>query len=373
MAHCLLSKPQLNILVIYFNEFLPLLLLMKAGIIKSVILKCLIFCILSFSNFNILFGQTNNLLNDSLQIVFYNVENLFDIKDNPITLDNEFLPKGERHWTKFKYDRKLNHLSQAILFFSSFKLPEIIGLCEVENRSVLTDLINVQLFNQSNYKIIHQDSRDRRGIDVALIYDSTKITPLLIEFIPVKLPNNKYSRDILYAEVLINKDSLHLFVNHWPSRFTGSKNTEEFRQYAAQILVSKCDSILRNDKHAKIIIMGDFNDEPTDQSLSYLLEFKISFSKEKVFYKLIDDNRNFGTIKYQGLWSCYDQFVVSSNLLNKNLNLYIRRSEIAKQSFLFTDDTKFLGKKPFRTYNGFKYLGGYSDHLPIKLILNVGK
>ncbi len=347
---------------------------MKAGIIKFIGSKCFIICLLFYTNLCVLNGQTNFSFNDSLQIVCYNVENLFDIVDDPATMDNEFLPKGDRHWTYLKYQRKLNHLSQAILSFSSFKLPEIIGLCEIENRNVLNDLLAVQLFKQSTYKIIHQDSRDRRGMDVGLIYDSTKINPLWIEFMPVSLNSSNYSRDILYTKILTNNDSLHFFVNHWPSRYTGAKNTAEIRQYAAHIVISKCDSILRKNMQAKIIIMGDFNDEPSDRSLKSLSTFKNSSLASKVFYNLMAENNNrLGTIKYQGLWSFFDQFIVSSNLFSKNQSLSIRYSDIATQNFLFTEDAKYLGKKPFRTFNGFKYIGGYSDHLPIKLVLNVAR
>lgn len=330
--------------------------------------------ILLIFNVNVLFAQCTYTSSDSIQIVFYNVENLFDVFDDPKTEDEEFTSQGLRKWNEVKYKRKINHLSQSILSLTSYQTPEIIGLCEIENREVIKDLVNVQLFKQSPYKIIHNNSRDRRGIDMGLIYDSTKINPLFIQFIPVQLKNENYSRELLYLKVLINSDSLHLFVNHWPSRYAGTRDSDASRMIASRLLVVKCDSIIEKNINAKIIIMGDFNDEPSDRSLLHLTDYKIEGSEGHAFCNLMADIINSkGTIKYQGQWFVFDQFIVTANLLNPNMNLSVRYTEIAMQQFLFEKDLKYLGRKPFRTYNGFRYLGGFSDHLPIKLILNVKK
>lgn len=320
------------------------------------------------------YGQNSTLLSDSLQIIFYNVENLFDIYDDPFTADDEFTPSGEMYWTKTKYLRKINHIGQAILALTKFQLPAMIGLCEIENKKTLEDLIQIQLLDQAPFKIIHKNSCDSRGIDVALIYDTTRVKALFYDFMPVQFSNGDCGRAILYAKVEVMGDSLHLFVNHWPSRYTGAKNTEDKRIEVSQILISKCDSILKTNPEAKLLLMGDFNDEPTDKSIEYLVSLKHFYSNKNVFLNLMkDDVKAKGTIKYQGRWSIFDQFMVSSNLKINKFGLCVEGVEIANQTFLFEDDDRYLGRRPFRTFNGFKYLGGFSDHLPIKLTLGIKK
>lgn len=335
----------------------------------------LILSVIMLLSNKLLVGQEKELKNDSIQILFYNVENLFDVTDNPLTDDDEYTPQGIRGWNQSKYNKKLNRISQAIISFADFKFPEFIGLCEIENKQVISDLINQTVLKQAPYKIIHKDSPDSRGIDVGLIYDSTIITPLFSEFLTVSLIDGEFSREILYLKVKIENDSLHLFVNHWPSRFNGARNSDNRRVEAAKVLYQRCDSILKTEKKAKIIIMGDFNDEPTDVSILKITESNFGQVEGSVMQNLMAEISNGkGTIKYNGMWSVFDQFLVSKSLLNQNIGLIITdKAIVASNSFLFQNDKNNLGNMPFRTYNGFKYIGGYSDHLPIKLIVRYGR
>lgn len=321
-----------------------------------------------------LYGQGTSQTKDSLQLVFYNVENLFDLDNDSETEDDEFTPAGKRYWTKKKYERKLNKISQSIFAFSNYKAPEIIGLCEIENKIVLLDLLGVQLFRKQAYKILHADSRDNRGIDVALLYDSIKTKPIFVDFIPTQIENGNFSRDILYAKMLVKSDTLHLFLNHWPSRYSGARETAHFRLKLAEILISKCDSILDKDSQANIILFGDFNDEPNNKSIQSITAYRLANSDEEVFYNLMIKSKIvLGTIKFQGIWNMFDQFIVSSNLKDGHGKFRIRNTSVANDSFLFEDDSRYMGLKPYRTYSGFKYTGGFSDHLPIKLVLEINR
>ncbi|MCP4553043.1 MAG: endonuclease [Bacteroidetes bacterium] len=306
---------------------------------------------------------------DTIQIVFYNVENLFDHLDDPKTLDDDFTSSGNHYWTKKRYDQKLNKIGQSILHTSGWQYPAIIGLCEVENRSVLLDFINTPLFKAHPYAIIHHDSEDRRGIDVAVIYDSSIVEALDYKFIPVGLNDGYKSREIVYLKTSLYEDTLHLFLNHWPSRYQGALRSESRRMLASQLVKDLCDSITAHDDNANIIIMGDFNDEPQNKSIQNLTE---CFTKEKPLNQLTnimkDMHRDHGTIKYKGIWYLFDQFIVSNSLLTNDSGLCILgEPKIGGSNFLLEEDKKYLGKKPFRTYVGFKYNDGYSDHLPIVL------
>ncbi len=309
---------------------------------------------------------------DTIQIVFYNVENLFDHLDDPKTLDDDFTSSGNHYWTKKRYDQKLNKIGQSIIHTSDWQYPTIIGLCEVENRSVLLDFINTPLLKAHPYAIIHHDSEDRRGIDVAVIYDSSIVESLDYRFIPVSLNDGYKSREIVYLKISLCEDTLHLFLNHWPSRYQGVLRSESRRMLASQLVKDLCDSITAHDDNANIIIMGDFNDEPQNKSIQNLTEY---FTKEKPLNQLTnvmkDMHRDYGTIKYKGIWYLFDQFIVSNSLLTNDNGLCIlEKPRIGVSNFLLEEDKKYLGKKPFRTYVGFKYNDGYSDHLPI--ILKVG-
>ncbi len=313
--------------------------------------------------------QQDRTMPNSMQIVFYNVENLFDTENDPDTDDDEFTPKGIRNWSITRYNKKINLISQAILSITNYNLPEIIALSEIENREVMCDLMNNTILKNGSYLIIHKDSPDKRGIDVGMIYDSIKIKPIKIEYIPVNLADKTPTRDILYVKALCSGDSVHLFVNHWPSRFSGARNSAEKRMEAARTLLSKCDSIFNKNEKANIILMGDFNDEATDASMALINEFHTGALREKKYINLMESQpKNSGTLKYQGLWYCFDQFIISRSMIKPENKLWVENgARIADQEFLFIKDKRYMGKRPFRTYNGYRYEGGFSDHLPVML------
>lgn len=317
---------------------------------------------------------------DTLLIVSYNVENLFDTDDDSLTTDEDFMPDGAYHWTIKKYKEKQQHIAQVISSIGGFNPPAIVGLCEIENRKTVNALCNYSSLKQLNYKYIHKESPDKRGIDVAMLYQPEKFQLINKKFIEVVFPNNDKTktRDILYASgILPNKDTLHVFVCHFPSRMGGQKKSEPKRIFVAELLRTKVDSIYQKSPNANIIIMGDFNDGPADISIYKSLNAKNLEVKpaSKSLYNLhaIYEEKAEGSHKFQCHWSMLDQIIVSNQLLTKSTTFTSQNNAgIYRAAFLLEDDPKCLGMKPFRTNAGFKYHGGYSDHLPVyvKLILN---
>jgi predicted extracellular nuclease len=312
----------------------------------------------------------------SIRFMFYNVENLFDTYDDSLTLDNDFLPEGNYHWTKNRFSNKINKIYKVIAAVGGWKPPDVIGLCEIENRYVLEQLTQNTPLLKHNYKIIHKNSPDRRGIDVGLLYNPEKVVPIKTEFIKVHNSKNKnfVTRDILYFKCLTKKDTLHFFINHWPSRWGGQYQSEPKRILAASILKHKVDSVLNTYKKSKIIIAGDFNDTPEDKSIVETLKATtdIDSPKDTVLYNLSINycSKHSGTHKYREEWSCLDQIIVSGNLLLENgIKTNQQSARMYNQPFLMEEDTRYNGNKPFRTYIGMKYNGGFSDHLPIYLDL----
>ncbi|MDA3954456.1 MAG: hypothetical protein PF485_12480 [Bacteroidales bacterium] len=327
-------------------------------------------------------GQSQNQ-HDSYKIMFYNVENLFDTFDDSLINDEEFLPKGDRYWNTYKYYSKLNNIYKVIVAVGEWNSPAIIGICEIENKKVISDLVNNTPLVKFEYKIIHEESPDHRGIDVALLYRDKLFTPLKYKAIPINFPGNIESRtrDILYVKgVVKNTDTLDVFVNHWPSRWGGQLESEDRRIYVASVLKAKVDSIFKSNPKSNIVIMGDFNDYPENKSIKNILDAKQEFSQitGNALYNLsstISKTNNIGTYKYQGEWGILDQFIISGNLLNKRNKMFtsIDDIHIFSPDFLLETDKAFFGYKPNRTFVGYKYNGGYSDHLPTYLILNFNK
>jgi predicted extracellular nuclease len=313
------------------------------------------------------------------RLMFYNVENLFDTENDSLTNDEEFLPDGERHWTPNRYWEKLQHISSVIVALGGWQPPEIIGLAEIENRKVLEDLCFKSSLSNLKYKIIHKESPDLRGIDVALLYQANSFKPLGYKTLKVTFPNNPGSttRDILYVNGLTkNKDTLHIFINHWPSRTGGQLESEPNRMQAAKILRLEIDSIFSKNPNAKIVIMGDLNDYPDNVSLTDVLRANRNFDKiiQDSLYNLssfLEQSKKIGSHKFDGEWGILDQIIVSGALLNKKDKLFTKKenASIFNADFLLEDDENYSGKTNFRTYIGFKYHGGYSDHLPVFLDL----
>ncbi len=308
------------------------------------------------------------------RVVFYNVENLFDIYDDTLKLDDEFTPEAMRHWDNRRFYKKLNNVYKVLINIGEWEPPAVIGLCEMENRFVLNKLVYETPLKKFGYKIIHEESPDKRGIDVAMLYRPDLFEPVNYEVIPVRFPFDTASRtrDILYVKGLVYSDTIHFFVNHWPSKYGGLMGTEPKRAFVASLLKSKTDSLFQISDSAKILIMGDFNDAPESESISLFLKAESGTSQPEVnkLYDLMKGlykKEKIGTHKYQGRWEVLDQFIVSGSMLNKSPGVAIspNGAHIYHPDYLLEEDEKYTGKKPFRSFTGMKYNGGFSDHLPV--------
>jgi len=316
----------------------------------------------------------------NFRIMFYNVENLFDAKDDPLKDDDEFLPDGKFHWTWWKYWEKLKNITRVITAVGGMQSPALVGLCEVENDSVIFDLTARSPLRAQKYNYIVTDSPDERGMDVALLYqrDQFKLLEKNEYRIHFSAPHTKPSRNILHAVgLLANGDTLDVFVCHFPSRSGGQLASEPARKDAARLLRNKTDSLFCTRQQASVVIMGDFNDHPNDKSLSCILEAQMLSDKPNerelynLFYHRIKDT-DFGTYKFQGQWEVLDQFIVSGNLLLANSSVSVKNNEatIFNADFLLEED-KRGEKRPYRTHMGPVYKGGFSDHLPIFIDLKI--
>ncbi len=314
---------------------------------------------------------------DAMRIMFYNTENLFDPLDDSLKADESFTPEGGNHWSEYKYWQKQNQIAQVISTVGGWEVPAIIGLCEVENRHVLINLVGNTPLKKYKYSIVHHESPDFRGIDVALIYRKEKFQLLKDTAYEVIFPFDKDSRtrDILYVKgIALDTDTLHIFVSHWPSKYGGAFVTIPKREYVAKQIKRYSDAILKANPNAKILIMGDFNDTPNEESVSNSLKAKSpenykSGNLVNLMYPMM--SANIGTHFYSGgatgaEWSVLDQMVVSSNLLDDSLGLRVKNKQahIFSADFLFEKNNKGM-TVPYRTFIGMKYNGGFSDHLPV--------
>lgn len=315
---------------------------------------------------------------EALTVVFYNVENLFDTLDTPDVKDEEFTPEGKYQWTAARYYKKLTDLAKVLSEASGQGLSSVIGICEVENRAVVEDLLGTGRLASVGYKLVHKDSPDERGIDVAFAYDPKQLTELHHESIFVKLETDtlKLTRDILYVKTLSGKDTIHFFVNHWPSRSGGQEASEPKRISAARVLKQRVDSIMTGNSEAKIIIMGDFNDHPNDRTMTEVLQSVPGTGARLVNLAYHMHASGKGTYNYKGEWGMLDQFIVSDRLLKSGTGLVATDTAmmVFSPEWLLFSDAKTGVTSPSRTYGGANYYGGYSDHLPIVLHLHhVGK
>lgn len=307
-----------------------------------------------------------------IEVVFYNVENLFDTVDDTLTLDDEFLPDSAKQWTQERYQKKLTDLAKVLTSISVDDLPELVGLCEVENRQVVEDLFRTDSLGKVKFNVIHEESPDARGIDVALAYDADVLQELYHEKIrySFSFEPETTTRDILYVKLLSGNDTIHVFVNHWPSRRGGQEASEPKRLKAATVLRTKIDSVLLKDRNAKIVAMGDFNDYPNNRSMTEVMNCEPGAKQMLTNLTYGFHQNGLGTYNYRGEWGMLDQFIVSDGLL------------LAKEGYAVNDSSATVYKEdwllyfpengepsPNRTYGGSNYYGGYSDHLPIRLIL----
>ncbi len=320
-------------------------------------------------------GQNSNVIRH--RVMFYNVENLFDPFDDSLTRDDEFTPMGKRHWTWSKMEAKLNGIYKVIMAVGEYDPPVLIGLCEVENRFVLNRLVYNTPLSKFEYGVVHRESPDPRGIDVALLYRPDRFTLQWKEFVPVIFPDdtNRRTREIIYVRGLLGGDTLHVFVNHWPSKYGGELESEGGRFAAANTLKRKVDSIRVFYPEARILIMGDLNDEPESapvvEGLGACLKATSDCSSSLINIAAILKNRGFGSYKYQGNWGIIDQIIVPQSLLSGSHGLHTspQRAAVFENDVLLEPDKQYSGKRPFRTFIGFRYHGGYSDHLPVYIDL----
>lgn len=312
-------------------------------------------------------------------IMFYNLENLFDTIDDPNTDDRIFLPDADRQWNTEKYEKKLQQMARVIAEGAN-GLPMIVGLCEVENASVLNDLITEPALKNGHYQYIHFDSPDERGIDVALLYNAKLFNLKTSKAIPVHLMQNDtvdHTRDILVVAGTVrgSDDVLQFFINHWPSRSEGEEASAWKRGEAAVTLKTAVDSVRKNLKDPHIIIMGDFNDTPFDKSISTILGAVPeggNYAADALIDLMADDQQNGkGSYNYKGKWQALDQIIVSPNLLDgKGADVNAAEAAwVKKEWMMFTHPS--YGESPNRTYSGTKWYGGFSDHLPVYVPLTV--
>ena len=306
--------------------------------------------------------------NGKLRVAFWNFENFFDPFVDSTRVYNEFTENGGQHWTKSRFYKKRNNMYKAILAISENEPLAVLGIAEIENRYVLHSLFDLTPLKKHKYRFIHYEGDDKRGIDVAMAYCIDKLQLIYTEPVKVRNPGNKdyRTRDILYAKFYDRRgDTIHVFVNHWPSRYGGERETVKLRALAAKTLRHKVDSLVfLNQTIPKIIIMGDFNDTPDDPSIKEIL------CRDELLVNLFTDVRKLGfdgTLKHQYSWQVFDQIIVSKSLTDNEKGLLYKNNsaQIFHGDFLFEKDESFGGVKLFRTYVGPKYFGGYSDHLPV--------
>lgn len=315
-----------------------------------------------------------------IPIAFYNVENLFDCNDDAND-DAEFLPQGKREWTNERYQEKLNNIARVLGSIAD-NGAAVVGLAEVENRHVLEDLVRNPSIRKRNYSIIHYDSPDPRGIDCALLYDARVFRPKSsgVRFIALPDESPIPTRDILFATGSIENEVFHFIVAHWPSRYGGDPASAGRRMVAAQTMRQVADSLLREYPGSKAILMGDFNDDPFDASVVEGLNLCQTIEETHaadLFSPMLSMYRQgAGTLAYKGKWNLFDIMAVSGNLLKKNtqgLHLYQdpeshQLAYVFRRDYLLQQTPKHRGE-PLRTFAGGKYIGGYSDHLPVYLYL----
>jgi hypothetical protein len=305
-----------------------------------------------------------------LRIQFYNVENLFDTIDDPETNDEEFTPTGKKNWTEERYNEKLNHLAK-VLTAREDKGPSLIGLCEVENLKVVQDLAATGGLAAWDLGIVHKDSPDGRGIDVALMYPKGSFTILKEHYVESKLPSGSRpdTRLSMIVEALYESDTLLIGVNHWPSRYGGQEESEPNRLTVAYNVSKKLDELQAQMPTASVILMGDFNDYPNNKSMRSILGAGKEGDSKYVNLMWDMNKSGIGTYNYRGEWGCLDQFVVSPNLVDGSGTWVVSADDVVIPRYewmMFTNDKGEV--YPSRTYGGSNYYGGYSDHLPIDLV-----
>lgn len=313
-------------------------------------------------------------------VMFYNLENLFDSINNNGKYDFEFSPEGKNRWDGKRYRQKIHNMAYAISRLDSKTTPNgpaIIGVSEVENKSVLLDLVADPQIAERNYQVIHHDSPDRRGIDVSLLYNPKMFRPLRVSNHVLKIDSMPWfrTRDQMCVVGLLGGKRVAVIVNHWPSRRGGTEQSAYLRKAAAELTRQVSDSLLSIDPNIGIIVMGDLNDSPYDKSLVEVLEARKNIDETKPgqffnpFWKLLD--KGIGSYIYRGKWDLFDQIVVNYNLVNNpDCGLKYINARVCNEEFLKQQEGKYKGY-PFRTFSEGAFIGGYSDHFPTEIFLGV--
>lgn len=312
-------------------------------------------------------------------VAFYNLENFYDTVNNPAVNDDDFTPSGVKHYSGWIYRDKVTRLATVISMIGTDYImsgPALLGVAEIENDTVLTDLINHPLLKHRHYQLIHFDSKDARGIDVALIYSPKLFFPERAEKLFVKMPGNRsaafFTRDILYVKGQLAGEKVHIYVNHWPSRRGGEERSSAAREAAAAVCRRHADAVLAADNNAKIIIMGDLNDDPDSYSVTGILRAKPNrsalnpgelYNPWAILYE-----KGIGTLANRDSWGLFDQILLSAAWLDSTRNgLFFYRQQIFSRDFMREQDGQYRGY-PMRTWDGNTYRGGYSDHFPTYLV-----
>ena len=317
-----------------------------------------------------------SLYGSRMSVMFYNSENLFDTFDDPDKNDDEFTPDGDRRWTNRRYWNKLENLSRVIVAVDEEQAPAVIGLCEVENDIVLNDLTTRSPLKNLGYEYLVTHSPDLRGINTALLYRRELFRPVAHESLTVDIRRlgGSPTRDILHVTGRIpNGDTLDIYVCHWPSRIGGVEESEPRRQTAAAVALKSIRQVFREREKPYVILMGDLNEGAWDpairQTLGVMPLEDAAVLPDTSLVTMMEDVST-GSYRYEGEWDTYDQFVVTASLLNGLGCTEIADCRICALDFVLEEDKKYGGEKPFRTYNGYRYQNGFSDHLPVVLWLS---
>lgn len=310
-------------------------------------------------------------------IGFYNLENLYDTINQEFTDDEEFTPTGTRRYTGEVYIDKLQHLARVVSELGTDHSPDgpaILGIAEIENRSVLRDLCDQEKLKSRGYQIVHYDSRDIRGVDVGLLYNPKYFKVLKSDklFVDLSQFGEGITRDILWVQGLYLGEELHVMVAHWPSRRGGEEASMPRRCKAAEIMRAKADSIYAQNPNANIIVMGDLNDDPTSPSIVKCLKAvgEKYNAINTLFYNPFAEyfKKGIGTLAYNDAWNLFDQIMLSSSLLNRERLIYFEGAYIFRRNYMIQPSGQYRGY-PLRTFNGDIYQGGYSDHFPTYIVL----
>jgi predicted extracellular nuclease len=329
------------------------------------------------------FGQKSNT--NELVVAFYNVENLFDTLDTPDKLDEEFTPEGRRKWGSERYNNKVKNLAKVISSMNEGNAPDVLGLCEVENKQVVDDLVAAKALAKYNYQVVHRESKDWRGIDVALIYKESVFSFERAYTYYVPMPDSiSPTRDILVVEGSIHEKPISFFVNHFPSRSEGLEKSRPKRIEAAKVLRHAIDSVLAVNPKSNILAMGDFNDEPADSSLHKVVKAKKPITNTEAWHNtdltyeaMINlmfplKEKGKGSYKYRKYWNMLDQILVNSSLFIGRDGIQVAENStgIYAEDWMKQKTPKYFGS-PLRTFGGRKYLAGYSDHFPVYTKLKI--